>query len=316
MLTTADVAHQLGMSKVAIQKAADEGRLPCQRGADGSRVFDESEVARFDNQRRAGRRRGQPTRPKSGANRSAHLGPTWGPTTGPTLPLPPAAQVGHPHAGANSVVEVDPSTEVAGLVGANLPQPTDAANYAWTPDRFARAYALLDHARRDPRGAFGSLVALWPATLTPDEVAALGDKAKLRGCASDDDLTRARSALECLTCLGFSGRPMWAAHIRDLPDRIEIDPALFWAPAGKMVVPCDRCPGPAIALADMPADACPLCSGIGIAPYWAHNVFLTGVDNRELAEPWAWGPSACRLCLGWGRMAPMLAPKTETRSSS
>jgi hypothetical protein len=200
------------------------------------------------------------------------------------------------------------------LSGVNLTLPSAAASYAWTPDRFARAYGLLDQARPDPRSAFGSLVALWPATLTPGEVAALGDKAKLLGCASDDDLTRARSALECLTCLGFGGRPMWAAHVRDLPDRDEIDAALFLAPAGKMAVPCDRCPGPAVALSEMPPNACALCNGTGIAPVWAHNAFLTGVDDSELAEPWGWGPTACRLCLGWGRMAPMLTA-TDTSSS-
>jgi len=112
--------------------------------------------------------------------------------------------------------------------------------------------------------------------------------------------------------MGFGGQPFWAAHARDLPDRIEIDSALFSSPAGRMMVPCERCPGPAITPEQMPTAACPACNGGGIAPSWVGQVLLGGRFCVELESCWEWGPSVCGVCVGWGCLAPTLAAPTES----
>lgn len=312
MLTTAEAARILGVTKTAIQRAADEGRLRCQRAADGSRAFAEADVAAWGEQRKGRRRRSQPRGPTSGAN----LSPAWGPTNGPTSPPTPAGQDYHPDAGAQPGAQLGARLGGANLGGANQLILATPAACGWTPERFAVAYRLLDRAKIAPEEVLGALAALWPRMPTPDEIEAVGDRAKRLACSAEDDFTRARSAGECLTCLGFGARPFWAEHVRDLPDRWGIDAALYASPAGRMLVACERCPGPAIDPMQMPEATCPACNGSGIAPVWVGVAFLGGRSNIDLGSPSDWGPSVCGLCLGWGRLAPMVAERSATDLSA
>lgn len=310
MLTTAAAAHTLGVSKTAVQRAADEGRLPCQRAADGSRLFDENAVAVWAQQRKAGCRRGQPRRPTDRANLAANAGPTEGPSLSP----PSAAQIGYPDAGAVSDAQVDPRLRGANAVEANPVEAAAAAQVTWTARRFEEAYGLLDLARSYPDRAFGGLVALWPSIMSPQEIEALGDQAKRCNVADERNAHFARSTAECLTCLGFGGRPLWARMVRDTDDRCEIDAACYRAPAGRTVVPCDRCPGPPIVPDREPAPPCPVCSGSGLTPEWTREAFIFGCYDLDLRTPSSWGPTVCRACQGWGSLAPILAVPTKTAS--